>query len=152
MEKLRTLLIASFSGLWLLLMAQPLLAQTNSEDIVGTWLTQSKEGKVEIYKQGNKYFGKIVWLQKPNEPDGKPKLDKNNPDASKRMQALIGLVNVQNLEWKGEGEWGDGKVYDPKNGKTYSATTKMKDKNTLEFTGYIGFSFIGRSEIWTRVK
>ncbi len=130
----------------------PLQAQKNPDDIIGTWLVQKKDGKVEIYKQGNRYFGKITWLNEPNNSDGKPKTDNHNPDTQKRTQTIVGLVVVKNLVWKGAGKWEEASVYDPNNGKTYSALVKMKDKNTLELTGFIGFSFIGRSESWTRIK
>lgn len=129
-----------------------LKAQKNSDDIMGVWLVSKKDGKVEIYKQGNLYFGKITWLNEPNNADGKPKTDKNNPDEKKRNQAVLGLTIIKNLTWNGEAKWEDATVYDPNTGKTYSALVKMKDKNTLELTGYIGMSFIGRSETWTRVK
>jgi uncharacterized protein (DUF2147 family) len=136
----------------LLLTFQSTVAQSNADDIVGIWLTQKKDGKVEIFKQGDKYYGKITWLSEPTEKDGKPKVDNENPDATKRNQPIMGLIVVKHLQWKGEGNWEDGKVYDPDNGKTYSASAKMKNKNLLEFTGFIGFSFIGRTEVWTRVK
>jgi uncharacterized protein (DUF2147 family) len=29
---------------------------------------------------------------------------------------------------------------------------KMESANTMEVKGYIGFSLIGKSQIWTRVK
>jgi uncharacterized protein (DUF2147 family) len=129
-----------------------LQAQKNSDDIIGVWLVAKKDGKVEIYKQGNLYFGKITWLNEPNNAEGKPKTDKNNPDEKKQNQAILGLTIIKNLTWNGEAKWEDASVYDPNTGKTYSALVKMKDKNTLEMTGYIGMSFIGRSETWTRVK
>ncbi len=144
------LLLCSFVGM--LFLSQFAEAQNSPDDILGTWLVEKKNAKVEIFKQGTEYFGKIIWLAEPLETDGKPKLDKENPEVSKRSQTIQGLVNVKNLQWRGKGEWEEGKVYDPKNGKTYSASVEMLDKNTLEFTGFIGVSFIGRTETWTRVK
>jgi uncharacterized protein (DUF2147 family) len=129
-----------------------LLAQKNQDDIIGVWLVQKKDGKVEIYKQGNSYSGKITWLSEPNNKEGKPKTDTNNPDAKKRSQTIIGLIIIKNLTWNGDAKWEDATIYDPNNGKSYSALIKMKDKNTLELTGYIGMSFIGRTETWTRIK
>lgn len=144
--------LIGLSFVWALFLFQTVHAQTNPDDILGTWLVEKKDGRVEIYKQGNHYFGRIVWLQEPNGKDGKPVLDKNNPDASRRSQPIVGLVMLKNLQWKGKGNWEEGNVYDPHNGKTYSAQVKMKDKNVLEFTGFVGMSFIGRTEVWTRVK
>ena len=33
------------------------------DEIVGTWFNTAKDGKVEIYKSGEKFFGQIVWLK-----------------------------------------------------------------------------------------
>ncbi len=34
--------------------------------IVGTWVNASGKGHIQIYKQGDKYYGKLVWLKEPN--------------------------------------------------------------------------------------
>ena len=52
----------------------------NSEDpnaIVGIWRTGDGNAVVRIYKNEQKYQGKIVWLKEPIDPvTGKSKLDK----------------------------------------------------------------------------
>ncbi|MEO0333732.1 MAG: DUF2147 domain-containing protein, partial [Bacteroidota bacterium] len=55
------------------------LAQS-AEAVVGTWYTTDQRGKVEIYPCDDAYCGKIIWLKEPKNPDGTPKLDKENPD------------------------------------------------------------------------
>jgi uncharacterized protein (DUF2147 family) len=136
-----------------LLSSTMLFAQTGPDACVGTWLTGSKKGHVQIYKQGDRYAGKIVWLKEPNDPaSGKPKLDKANPDAQKKTQPLIGLVNLKNFKADGENAWSEGKIYDPENGKEYSCKMKLNDPNQLDVRGYMGISLIGRTDSWTRVK
>lgn len=121
--------------------------------ILGTWLTGSKKGHVQIYKQGNQYFGKIVWLKEPINPDtNKPKTDASNPNPSKRNQPLLGLVNLRGFEYEGDNVWEEGKIYDPENGKEYSCKMTLRDKNTLDVRGYVGISLIGRTDTWQRVK
>ena len=126
--------------------------KTGADAVLGTWVTGSGKGHVEIYKQGNKYFGKIVWLQEPNTEQGTPKVDKNNPDAKLRTQPILGLVNLRDFTFEGDNEWEDGKVYDPEKGKDYSCQMTLTDPNTLEVRGYIGISLIGRTDTWKRVK
>jgi uncharacterized protein (DUF2147 family) len=76
--KMKTvLLIASF----LFPFAAPV---TGPDDIVGVWLTENDESKIQIFKSGNEYFGKIIWLKEPSDKNGNPKKDKNNPDPAKR--------------------------------------------------------------------
>lgn len=128
-------------------------AQKNGADaVLGTWMTSSGKGHVEIYKQGGKYYGKIAWLKEPNNEQGTPKVDKNNPDAKLRNQPILGLVNLRDFTYAGDNEWEDGKVYDPEKGKDYSCQMTLIDPNTLEVRGYIGISLIGRTDTWTRVK
>jgi uncharacterized protein (DUF2147 family) len=137
---LATLVLFSFSA-----------AQDEADAIVGVWKNGEGTGMVKIYKNGEKYQGKIVWLKEPNDPEtGKPKLDKNHPDESVRSRPVLGLVNSWGFEYKGKKLWDDGKIYDPKNGNTYDCTMKLKDQNSLEVRGYIGVSIIGRTDVWTR--
>lgn len=123
----------------------------NTDDILGNWLNQDNDAKIEIYKEGNSFFGKLIWLKEPNEKDGSPKIDDKNPDENLRNRNLQGLVIVKNLKFdKKDKEWSGGKIYDPKSGKTYKCFAKIDGEN-LNLRGYIGFSFIGRTATWSRV-
>jgi uncharacterized protein (DUF2147 family) len=129
-----------------LLSLQNLSAQkVNKDAIVGEWLSENKDGRVQVYKVGEKFFGKVVWGK-----DGGRK-DVNNPDAKLREQNIIGSVILKNFDFTGKA-WEEGTIYDPNNGKTYSCTMKMPDANTLTIRGFIGISLLGRSTTWTRVK
>jgi len=129
-----------------------IFAQIKADDIVGAWLTNGKEpAKIQIYKSGEKYYGKIVWLQNPTDI-GKPKLDKNNPDKNKRNQPIVGLVILKAFKFDGDDEWEDGDIYDPESGKTYSCFITLKNKTTLKVRGYIGISLLGRTELWTKTN
>ena len=121
-----------------------------AQDITqGTWFNEQKTSKIQFYKQGNKLFGKIVWLKEPLE-NGKPRVDKFNSDAKLKIRPLMGLVFLTNFTADGEKVWEDGEIYDPNNGKTYSCTIKIKKSNELEIRGFIGISLLGRTTIWTR--
>ena len=130
------------------------LAQTSEADaVIGTWLVQDKNAKVEIFKRGKKYFGKIIWLKEPNNEQGKPKHDKENPEEELRGRPILGLEMLRDFEYDEDNVWEDGDIYDPKNGKTYSCKmTLSPDGKTLDVRGYIGISLIGRTQIWTRAK
>lgn len=140
MKKFNFLLIT------LLVFTTNLIAQTNADDILGEWLTEAKDGKIQIYKQGNQYFGKIVGGSGPMINDEK------NPDEKKRSQPLMGKVILTGFVFNGKGKWQDGEIYNPNNGKTYSCTIKLKTKSELEVRGYVGISIIGRTEVWTRIR
>ena len=126
-------------------------AQENPDAIVGVWKTGEGNAMVRIYKNGEKYQGKIVWLKEPNDPEsGKPKIDKNHPEESSRTRPILGLVNVWGFKFDEKNSWNGGSIYDPKNGKTYSYKIKMINESKIEVRGYIGISMIGRTDSWTR--
>ena len=121
-----------------------------ADDIVGIWLTAGKEpAKIQIYKSGERYYGKIIWLKYPAE-DGKARVDKRNPDKGKRNQSIVGLIILKAFKFDGGDTWEDGDVYDPESGKTYSCTLALKDRSNLKVRGYVGISLFGRTEVWTR--
>jgi uncharacterized protein (DUF2147 family) len=126
-------------------------AAFSPDDIVGVWKDGKGKGHVKIYKQNGKYYGKIIWLQKPKDENGKPKVDKNNPNASLRNKPLIGLTMLKNFAYE-DGEWSGGNIYNPSDGKEYKAYMKLKDKNTLSVRGYVGISLLGKTDTWTRVE
>jgi uncharacterized protein (DUF2147 family) len=127
------------------------LNQDNPDAIVGSWKNGEGTGIIQIYKNGEKYQGKIIWLKEPNDPDtGKPKLDKKHPDEKNHARPVLGLVNMWGFQYSGSGEWTGGKIYDPKNGKTYSCKVSLGKNNTLSVRGFVGVSLIGRTDVWTK--
>ena len=129
----------------------------NGDTLLGKWVTEGGKAHVEVVKEGDTYTGKIVWLQEPNyvegeEDAGTPRRDKNNPDASKRDQPIIGLVVLRDFQYVGDHSWKKGTIYDPETGKTYKCNITLKEDGTLKVRGFIGVSVVGRNSLWTRVK
>ena len=87
------LILASWSG-------KAVMAQTwKADDIIGVWLNEEATGKVEIYKENGKYFGKIVWLlETTDKVTGKPRTDVENPDPKLKPAPLLGLVDLKRSE------------------------------------------------------
>ncbi|NVK03979.1 MAG: DUF2147 domain-containing protein [Flavobacteriia bacterium] len=124
----------------------------NPDDILGIWLNEREDAKIEIYKQNGKYYGKIVWLLNDREDDGStPNRDDKNPNAGLRNRRVIGINIMTALEWDADDEeYTDGEIYDPRSGNTYSLYGYIQDDGKLFMKGYMGFSLIGRSTEWTR--
>jgi uncharacterized protein (DUF2147 family) len=119
-------------------------ANSNADAIVGEWLSQEKDGKIIIFKQGEQYFGKISWGKTTGRKDGK------NPDEKLRSRELLGAVILKNFKFTGSA-WENGTIYDPNSGKTYDCILKIKDGNkTLDIRGFVGISMFGRTSTWTR--
>lgn len=120
----------------------------SQDEIIGKWLSAEKDGITTIYKSNGKYYGKITWVKDPLDDNGKPIVDKENPDESKQKQPIVGLVIFKNAVYE-DGEWVDGTIYDPNEGSTYDCTLWMEGEK-LMLRGYWGWFF--RTEEWTRVK
>lgn len=116
----------------------------------GIWLTEGGKAKIQVWDQNGKLFAKIVWLKEPNQKNGKPKVDANNPNASLRHQPIQGLILLRDLKPNGDDTYEDGNIYDPESGKTYACKMEQKNANTLIVRGFLGVSLFGRSQTWTR--
>lgn len=124
------------------------LAQ-RADAIIGNWLNEEKDAKVQIYRNGDKYFGKLVWIANAFEADGKtPRKDSKNTDPKLKERGLLHLVILTGFKYN-DGEWTDGKIYDPKSGKTYSSKMKLNGSR-LDIRGYVGLSMFGRTTTWTK--
>jgi uncharacterized protein (DUF2147 family) len=128
----------------LFLLSVSLLASSNADAILGEWLSQEKDGKIVIFKQGDQYFGKISWGKIPGKKDTK------NPEEKLRNKDLVGAVILKNFKFTGS-SWENGTIYDPNSGKTYDCILKIRDGNkTLDIRGFVGAAMFGRTSTWTR--
>jgi len=124
-------------------------SQTNS-DILGEWYNAEKDAVITLFEDNETVSGRISWMQFPNDVNGNPKKDPLNPDEKLKSRARMGMVMMSGFTMIKDKIWDNGELYDPKKGKTYSGMMTLKDANTIDLRGYIGFSFIGRSSTWTR--
>jgi uncharacterized protein (DUF2147 family) len=133
------------------------LAQ-EADDIIGLWITAGGDSHIEIYKKGELYFGRIAALKTPNyapgeiaDMAGQPRIDRNNRDASLRNRHLVGLELMTDFLFE-DGIWRNGRIYNPRNGKTYRSNLRLIEYGALKVRGYIGFSWLGGSSVWHRAS
>jgi uncharacterized protein (DUF2147 family) len=119
------------------------------DSVLGTWYNEEKTSAIEIFRCADAYCGKIVWLKNPQDAQGKEKVDLKNPDESLRARKIMGLQILSGFRYAGDETWEAGKIYDPKNGKTYSCKIRLEGEN-LKIRGFIGISLFGRTTVWTR--
>ena len=113
----------------------------NAQSVVGKWVTEGGDSHVEIYQSGDKLNGKIVWLKK-----GDGQQDVHNPDKNLQSRKLVGVNILTGLTKKGD-KWEGGKIYNPKNGKTYKCSIWLEG-NTLKVRGYIAMFY--ETQTWTK--
>jgi uncharacterized protein (DUF2147 family) len=129
------------------------------DDILGLWTTKGGDARIEIYKCGTNYCGKIAWLKEPVYPAGSkegvpgmPILDRNNPNPELRKKTLVGSPILIDFVFDGDNLWTDGKIYNSENGKIYSGRLTISSPDRLNVRGFIGIPLLGGSTTWTRAK
>lgn len=143
-KSIPSLLIALFIGPFSLFAQASQASQGDA--ILGEWINAEKDAKFLIYKKESKYFGKISW------GTGRDTKDANNPDPKLQNRELVGLTILNNFIFKGNAVWADGTIYDPQDGKTYSCKLTLKSVKKLDVRGFVGVSWFGRTETWTKIN
>jgi uncharacterized protein (DUF2147 family) len=103
--------------------------------VTGRWVTQSKDGVVEIYECGATICGKLAKFLVPP-PNGVGQKDINNPNKALRGRTLLGMDILSGFKEAGN-EW-KGQIYDPKSGKTYRSVIYKGKSGNLVVKGCIG--------------
>jgi len=135
--------------------------KSNSQKIspVGTWTTiddkthKPKSVVVIEMDENGKLRGKITKLILRPDEDQDPVCDKckDSVHKDKKILGMEILWDFHKKEANDTTKWVDGKILDPNDGNIYSCNLTVKpDGSALEVRGYIGFSFIGRSQTWVK--
>jgi uncharacterized protein (DUF2147 family) len=126
-------------------------AQAASPSPVGLWRTFDdrtgrERGLVRITQVGEELRGTIAGTVDPAE--GRHICEKCTDD--RRNQPIIGLEIMRGMRPDGDA-WDEGRILDPETGKVYHCKMHLEEGGQrLVLRGYIGFSFIGRSQTWIR--
>jgi uncharacterized protein (DUF2147 family) len=144
---MRRLILAAWLVAAYATIAAPAHAQPLSP--AGTWLTQDQDARIRISHCGRGLCGAIVWLRDPLD-DGKPSLDKNNPNPALRKRPLLGLRLFHGMATAGPHKW-KGPIYNSDDGKSYDGGIEVIDRSRLKVEGCVGGLLCG-SETWTRVR
>lgn len=128
-----------------LLFATPALA---AQTPIGVW----SMGKVtvKVVNCGGGICANIVALKEPiSKIDGKPKVDRENPNPALRSRPLIGLAVISGMRPAGEGKW-QGTIYNADDGKTYAATLRLEG-DSMKVEGCV-LGFLCRTNNFVRVN
>ena len=123
--------------------ALPTAAAAQPAPITGRWITSDKAALVEVGPCGGGICGRIakVLVVDPT----KPTRDVNHPDPALRSRAILGMVFLTGFTASGD-QW-NGRIYDPRNGKSYRSIV-TRDGATLRVKGCLG-PFC-RTQVWRR--
>jgi uncharacterized protein (DUF2147 family) len=133
---------------FMLLVAAPVAA---AESLVGKWLHENQRIHIEIFPCEDRFCGKIVWLKNPNDEQGNPVTDVENPDPALRDRPLMGALLLRDLRQTGPRTWEDGLVYNPDDGQQYRADMEMQADGTVDMRAYVLMPMLGKTLVWTPV-
>lgn len=119
---------------------------------VGRWHTISDQdgkprGIIEIREVNGVLVGTVKGSLVPGESTTRV-CDRCTDE--RKGQRITGMEILRGLKKDGD-EWNGGEILDPDNGKTYKAKLRLVEGGRkLIVRGFIGFSFLGRSQTWVR--
>ena len=145
----------SFKLLFLSVLIQFLSCSVYGVELSGPWQeydddTGKPEAIIRIKKVGEIYEGTIESLLLEINSNTPQRCTKCEGDLHNRP--LLGLRILSGLKRKDSLFFEGGQIIDPDDGKIYRCEVKLLDANTIKVTGYLGFHWLGQSEIWRRLN
>jgi uncharacterized protein (DUF2147 family) len=117
----------------------------------GDWLTATGDGKVRVgpcAANPAQACGALVWLKPAADAQQAPLRDANNLDPALRSRPMLGVLIISDFHREASGAWGDGKIYDPNDGKTYKAKMNLAPDGTLKVSGCV--MVFCKAQTWTK--
>lgn len=127
------------------------LQSLTGQSIKGVWKTVDDEdgrekSHIEIYEENGKWRGKVIKLL--------PGATATHCSACKgnlKNKPITGMIILWDLVKEGNA-YDDGNILDPKSGKVYDCMVSFDGPDKINVRGYVGFSLLGRTQTWHRVK
>lgn len=111
---------------------------------VGEWLVEDGDGKIRIEPCGDNLCG---YVSAAKNPDAK---DRHNPNPALRNRRVMGVPILINMEPDGK-RW-SGRIYNVKDGRSYTAHIALRNANTLRVEGCAFGGLICGGQNWSRVN
>jgi uncharacterized protein (DUF2147 family) len=119
---------------------------------LGVWMPDDGESKVEFYSCDNSLCGRISWLKDEYDKDGKLLTDIYNPNPALRSVPVVGLVIMYDITpTDEEGVW-EGRVYNPRDGRTYDFWLTVESESQIMIEGCGLYGLICQTHMWDRAE
>lgn len=127
------------------------LTSSIAQSVIGKWKSVDDDsgkvvGIVNIYEEKGKIYGTVEEITL--EADRNKRC--TNCTGEDKNKPILGLTVIKGLVKDGDEYYGH--ILDPKYGKLYKCYIRLESPNKLKVRGYIGFSLLGRTQYWHRVK
>lgn len=146
------LVFCSLSLAFAMLTMQAGQAAAPQDAILGTWLTEDGQSKVDVVSDkaadgGTVFSGKVTWLKEPTR-DGESVHDANNENAALRERPILGLEILSGFKSTGPATWAGGELYAPRNGKSFPAVLTLATDGRLQVK--VSAGIVSKTVYWTR--
>jgi hypothetical protein len=132
------------------------ISEAVADPVPGYWEIIDESGEVRsiahLFVEGGQLRGRLVHLILEPDEDPNPLCDQC--PGEKKDRPILGLEFLWGFRSAGPGNWKEGRILDPENGKVYRAALKiLAGGKKLEVFGYIRVLVkIGRRQIWQRTS
>jgi len=119
-------------------------AQSADLSPFGTWILEDGAAAIEIGQCGNSICGRVVGVAPSSglaitTPDGRSIA----PGESRRP--LCGQTVLAGFRAAGDGVYREGHIFNPSDGRTYSATLTLEGADVLRVRAYVAAEFLGQT-------
>ncbi|MEM7191859.1 MAG: DUF2147 domain-containing protein [Pseudomonadota bacterium] len=123
-------------------------------DPTGYWRKANQgehPAKMQLYRCGGRNICvKIVWLKNPRDSKGRVLQDVRNVNPAMRGRTIEGMHIIRKMPQVSSNQW-KGTVYNPEDGKTYSATVTLASSSKVVLKGCVA-RFLCREQVWLRTS
>lgn len=117
----------------------------------GVWMPEDEESMVEIYSCGEAMCGRVVWMLEGRDENGEILTDIYNPDPAMRSVPVLGLEIMTGITPTDEDKVWQGRVYNPKDGRTYDFWLTVKSEQQITIQGCGLYNLVCQTHTWNRV-
>jgi len=120
-------------------------AAADATDAFGVWRHPENGSLVRMYKCSGGLCAKVIKVRDPS------RKDIHNPDPDLRSRPIKGIVIMRGARKSGDNRW-KGRLYNTRDGKTYSGVITVKSKRQLELEGCVLGGLFCQGVTWTRAR
>lgn len=145
--------------LWIIVAASglglgPAAAQDEAEKPqapYGVWMPEDEGSKVEIFSCEEAMCGRVVWMLIEHDDEGNILTDIYNPNPALRTAPVLGLVIMTDIKPTDEEKVWQGRVYNPRDGRTYDFWLTVISESQITIQGCGLYNLICQTHTWNRV-
>jgi uncharacterized protein (DUF2147 family) len=135
-----------------LLFSSTIVMAQSADPVLGVWKTiDEKTNRPSSFIKIEERHGELIGTVTELIHDSESSITHCNLCKDERKgKPIVGMVIMKGLKKDKSGYWSGGEILDPEEGDIYKVKISTDDGKALRVRGYIGFSLIGRTQVWVR--